>query len=185
MRSITHLLLAAIVVPATGLDAQTPAPGWESRHRERIALETIGSAVGAVGTSVAFAFVGAGTASSGGEDPGLVEAVVGAMAGSVIGASIGATAVGRLTHDSGKLGSAFLGSVAGFCVFLMMVPSLDADYVPFYLAFWGLPTVGAVTAYNLSRDPENHRSPEMPPGRVRLSVRPHANGVAVGLRVGF
>jgi hypothetical protein len=174
-----------MVSPVTSLDAQHLGPDWESRRGERFAIEIAGAAAGAVGTSIVFAFIGAGAATGGGEDPGLLEAAVGAMAGSVIGSAIGVTAMGRITHDHGKFGSAFLGSAAGFGVFLMMAPSLDADYLPFYLAFWGLPTAGAVFGYTMSRANGGNSVLDVPLGGVRLSISPHRDGMAIGAKVAF
>jgi len=185
MHGVEAVLLIWLVVPIANLQAQEPTSDWESRHRERFAIETLGAAAGAVGTSIAFAYFGATTTTNGGESPGLLETLYGAMAGSIVGSAIGVSIVGKLTHDSGKLGSAFLGSIAGLTVFFMMAPSLDADYASFYLAFWGLPAVGAVTGYALSRDESDNRALGVQIGDAHLSVRPQRGGATVGVRVAF
>jgi hypothetical protein len=148
-------------------------------------LETAGAAVGAVGTSIVLAYFGAATATSGGEDPGLIETVVGAMAGSVLGSAIGVSVAGGLTHDTGKFGSALVGSAAGLLTFFLMMPSLDADYASFFLAFWGLPTAGAVLGYCTSRGNGSRQLLEVPLHGVRLSMRPHREGVALRASVAF
>ncbi len=185
MRGFPVAVLLSCLIITVHLHAQTQPSDWATHQGERFALETAGAAVGAVATSIAFAYFGAATASSGGESPGLLETFYGAMAGSIVGSAIGVSVVGKLTNDSGKLGSAFLGSIAGLTIFFMMAPSLDADYASFYLAFWGLPAAGAVTGYALSRDEGDNRALGVQIGDAHLSVRPQRGGATVGVRVAF
>jgi hypothetical protein len=185
MRGAVAILLVWSIIPYANLQGQAPSPHWESRLQSRFALETVGAAAGAVGTSIAFAYLGAAAATSGGDSPGLLETFYGAMIGSVVGGAIGASVVGDLTHDSGTFGSALLGGFSGLILFVMAMPSLDADYASFYVALWGLPAVGAVTGYALSRNEGDNRLLGVRFGETRISVKPNRDGVAVGATVTF
>ncbi len=157
----------------------------DAQEHAAIPLEMVGGVAGAAATSIVFATIGAGMARGGGEDPGLVEFVIGGFIGTLIGSSAGVAAVGRITRDEGSFGAALLGSACGLGVFLLMTPSLDADYAPFYMALWGLPAAGAALAFHLSGR-ERYRSQGVRAGPISMSIVPQLNGpTALRLSVSF
>lgn len=141
------VVAAALAAPQVGVAQRTPSEGLP------VGQLLVGTA-GAVSGSFLGAIVGSRLEGDCGgcDDPGLLGAVFGGLAGAAFGAPVTVYAVGELSGGGGSFGPTLRGSLAGMSAFLFLRPvlHLDPDNTPFWVAFWGLPTAGAVIGYQLS-----------------------------------
>jgi hypothetical protein len=144
LSALTALLLAAAVQvrPAAAQRTHPTVPVGE------VATEAIGGTLLAMGGAVGFGVVGALTISpltgGTGDCAGYLGIVIGAAVGTTLGAASGVTLGSWAARGDPRFGSAFLGSLAGMGFFFLVRPSLDPDYESFWIAWFGLPVIGAI-----------------------------------------
>lgn len=153
----------------------------------RVAAQFVVGGVSALAVSLAAGFLGSRSSSSCGDDPGLVGAVIGLIGGATLAPAIPVTLIGDAGPTRGSFGAALLGSILGMGTFLVIQPAmgLDADYAPFWIGFYGLPTAGAVVGYYLSAQP---RWLTVPVGQLQVSAGPawqSGAGPGVGVAIRF
>jgi hypothetical protein len=168
-------MVAALLAAPDGVVAQA--------RGSRVAAQVLIGAAGSVAGTIVLARVGSqieGTDCNC-DDPGLLGALLGGSAGAVLGAAIPVYAVGG--REGGSLGGATGGALVGFLGFFMVrgALDLDADGVPFWAAFWGMPTAGAVLGYHFLSGP-----PSVPVSdRLRVGVTPTRRGSVVSASLRF
>lgn len=116
----------------------------------RIMREFFAGVTGGILGSIGFAYAGAAVIGPhGGEDPGLIGAVIGTLFGATVGSSIGVQIAGTAGDETGSYGATLLGSTVGMLTFLLIHP--DPDNAPFWIGLYTLPTVGGIIGFNATR----------------------------------
>ena len=167
----TLYLVAGLFGVETGGWAQQPSSSGGSR----VALQVLAGGLGAAAGTVALAMLGSGLEPDCScDDPGLVGAVIGAFASTALGSATAVYAVGRAGPRKGSFGATVAGGFMGMGLFLPVALSgaLDPDHAPFWVAFWALPTAGAVAWYHSSAKAAALEPVDVPPERAQLSVAP-------------
>lgn len=154
MRNTLALVLSLLVLPLHPLAGQSPV-GADTVPRAtggQIAAQTLlGGAGGLVG-SIGLAYLGSQSGTDAGtDDPGLTGAIIGFSVGALVGTSLGVYLGGKAGPRHGSYGTTLLGTVVGFGLFVAGAAEFgDADYAPFWVMAYTLPTAGALIGYHAS-----------------------------------